>query len=122
MRITANQIARAYEYAQKAYKGEMTNAEAASYLTNHYGVNPNTAIDFVSGFRHIMNGHEYKRGLSIPVIEYFLEHIVSDYGTPALINALAALMANIEYEEDSKSTSRPGPRRIHAKFCKQLQN
>lgn len=120
MPITPNQIAYSYEYAQKVHIGEMPTAEAADFLASHHGFNRNTAIDLIRAFGHMMSGHGYKRGLGMPVVEYYLEHIAADYGAHALSNALAAFMGNIEYEEGAKGVNRVGPRAIHARFSRQL--
>jgi 5-methylcytosine-specific restriction protein A len=116
MPLTPNQIAAAYQQANQ----DVTISEAANFLRAHHGMNPNTAKDLITGYRNMRGGTVYKRGLSQPVVTYFLEHTIADYGISSLPNALNSLMASIEYEKDVKRVNRHGLRGIHQLFSRRL--
>lgn len=103
-KIPANQIPFAYEVAKKVFEGKIRLKDAKAKLVDRFGMNQNSAADFVYVFKYLNQGVEYQRGLSAYATEYFINGIYNDYGPKALELALQSLKLNMEYQRKKEGS------------------
>lgn len=99
MRITEPQYREAYRCARLVYdEPKRMRVTDAKRQLEKVGLNPNSALDFVYIFRHMLRGEIYKRAMSEEATEDFVLWIRRDYGEKAFQNALSALGKHIPYK------------------------
>lgn len=104
MKITSDQITEACNAASSVYDGKLTPEKAAKELHEKYGLNINSARDFIGQYSSMMHGEVFKRALSAPAIDYFLSHIEQHRGRSALETSLVAAWKHLEYYEAIRGT------------------
>lgn len=92
----------AYGNAKRVYAGEITRSDAANLLHRKYGINENSARDLIDGYKHLRRGEVFKRALSAPDLDYYLQRIHDEDGEDALRAALAASWLHIAYYEGKR--------------------
>ncbi|HTB62903.1 MAG TPA: HNH endonuclease signature motif containing protein [Opitutales bacterium] len=107
----------AYKCARKVYTGDMRVTDAREHL-RELGLNPNSALDFVYIFQHMLRGEVYKRAMSVEATEDFLMWIRRDYDDAHFRNALIALGEHIRY----RRIPLKGHRAILAKYENEQMN
>lgn len=108
-KIQRSQINAAYDVARRVFAKAIRPGEGVALLAKEHGLNPNSARGYIRCYGHLRNGERYTRTLSNPAAEVFLERIFADDGPEALVSAIAAICAHIEYYENEakrKSTVR----------------
>jgi len=116
MPIQATTLQTLYESALDAYEKRITNANAIRQISSRTGISATSAGDAVQDLKHMLRGEGYKRRLASRTTEFFLDAIRKDFGDAGLTNALAALMAHIEYYEVVSGTNSLTDRSIYARF------
>lgn len=117
MKISEEFFPLAYSTSKEVYEGKMSYNEGKMFLTSK-GMNSNSAADYINDFKYMMDGVRFTRTLNAPSIEYFLEQIHKDFGTPKLSTALSALEAHIEYYESFGKGKLHKVRAIYEKYLK----
>ncbi len=79
------------------------------------GLNANTANAAIRSLRHMLNGEQYRRALTLDATDYFLRRIREEYGNLSLQKALAGLSSHIVYRH-STGVAVPGLQIILSKF------
>lgn len=96
IKIDRTRYQAAYALARKVNTGQMRLTEAKAELVE-LGINANSAADFIYILRHMLRGEIYKRAMSAPATEDYLNWIRRDYGDDALLQALKALALHIPF-------------------------
>src|SRR5688572_13834883 len=99
MRITPNLVPHAYSISKKVYEGKLTHTDGVMLLVGDGRMNKNSAADYINNFRYMMEGQRFTRTNNAFSVDYFLEHILQDYGASKLAKALSALSEHIKYYE-----------------------
>jgi 5-methylcytosine-specific restriction protein A len=110
--ITNEQIITAFNVARRVYLGEVKASVGATQLSTNHGININ---------RHLRKGECYRRTLSTPAAEVFLQRIFTEDGADALAPAIAAVWAHIAYYEQTRKTTVHALRDVVARYEAQLQ-
>ncbi len=114
--ITKEQVVAACEMGRRVFAGELEIREAAETLHNSHGVNLASAHDFINDYRHLMNGNVFHRAMSAGAMHHFMSSILNTHGKDALLNAIKALRAHIEYWEGHYKTNAIKMRKVADEF------
>jgi 5-methylcytosine-specific restriction protein A len=93
----------------------MTVEAGASLLQSQHGLNINSARDYISDYRQMLQGKVFQRAMSAPAIDYFLTRIQVDRGAEALQQSLKAVWQHIEYYEGIRKISLKSLRKVAAR-------
>ena len=102
--ITLQQIQAAYEFSSQVYDKEIGFEEAAGKLQRDHGLNINSARDFLTQFRCMVDGDVFKRTLSSTAMQYFLSTILQKRGRASADKAVSAAWKHIAYYEQLEGT------------------
>jgi 5-methylcytosine-specific restriction protein A len=105
MRITMRQVEASYDVASQVFDKKMPPEAGALLLQDTYGLNINTARDFINDFRMMLHGKVFHRAMSAPAIDYYLARIRSERGSSLQDEAIAAVRKHIEYYEDLRKVN-----------------
>lgn len=99
-----------YQYAKRAYDGELGIKEAVKVLCEKVPCFGEGSHKFTVGnlFPSMISGKHYTWKANTELTVYFITHISQDYGQDKLENALRATLGNIKYyygQTGNKSTS-----------------
>jgi 5-methylcytosine-specific restriction protein A len=108
MRITMRQIEASYNVASQVFEHKLAMEAGANSLQNIYGLNVNSARDFINDYRLMLQGKVFRRAMSAPAIDYFLTKIAADCGLSALGEAIKSVHKHIKYYEGIRKV------RLHA--------
>lgn len=89
-----------YPVVRAVAKGELHRPTGIRQLIDDYGLNENSARDFIDNFRKMLKGEEYQRLYSIFATEYLLERIEMDFGDDSLAKAVSAVQQHLKYYSD----------------------
>jgi hypothetical protein len=106
----------AYELSKMVFEGKLTFKEAQQQIVGDDRMNSNSAADYINNFRCMIEGKRFTRTNNAFSIEYFVDNIYKDYGSPGLSNALTALQLHVEYYEDLQKVVMHKMREILGKF------
>lgn len=117
MKINQSLIESAYQIAKRYYSanGDYRITDAKNDLAA-LGVNPNSAVDMVNNFKHLLDGERYTRTLSVSATESYLKWIERDYEIRFLRNSISALRQHIEYYRTLTGTPMSGHVTLLAKY------
>jgi 5-methylcytosine-specific restriction enzyme A len=118
--MTPIQVEAAYNVASLVFAGGSTANTGADTLFNNYGVNFNSALDFIRNYRHMREGTRFRRSLSVPVVDHFLTRINADSGNDALRAALEAVRQHIAYYEEIRDVNLRAMRAVVARHTARL--
>lgn len=121
MKISNAAINESYHLAKRHYNGDLSIRDAVDQLNEKFGMNRNSAKDYILNFRLMIDGEVYKRCNNGYATEYLLSNIFSDFGATALKNALKSVKGHIEYYEPLRNAKLNNIRAIHAKYEQLLQ-
>lgn len=96
-------LAAAYAVAKRVYEQTIKRQDGARTLHTSNSVNLNSAKDLIDAYKHLRRGESFKRTLSQPYMDFYLENIYADYGASALQTALHSLWLHIAYYERTHS-------------------
>jgi 5-methylcytosine-specific restriction protein A len=99
MRITMGQIEAAHDIASQVFDHKLTMETGANTLQDTFGLNINSARDFINDYRLMLHGKVFQRAMSAPAIDYFLMRIAADRGLSSLQEAIKAVHKHINYYE-----------------------
>ena len=107
MEITKEQISEAYRQAKRVFANEITLTEAKESVSETTNINESSAQGYINTFLKMMEGVGYTWTINAFGTDYFLDNIHRDYGTEALLTAIASLKKHLEYYEGvGKSSQR----------------
>jgi 5-methylcytosine-specific restriction protein A len=115
MNIPKTAIPILYKISQQFFNGEL-DLTAARDKVGENGINKNTGRDYIYAFKGLLKGDEFKRTINAASMDYYLEHILEDYGTAQLHLSLISFMLHIEYYEGSHSVTMHELRKVHMKY------
>ncbi len=116
MKIPNDLSSLAYKLSKQVFEEKLTVKEGQQQLVGNNRMNPSSALDYIRIFRSLQEGKVFKRTLSASSMEYYLNNINKDYGSPILSKALTALINHIEYYESCHEGKMHKMRNIHAKY------
>ena len=122
MEITLAMSMEAYAKAKGVFDGKIEREEALDALTQQYGMNRNSAVDYISNFKYMMEGKKYTRTINTDATDYYLHHIFSDYGHARLRDALKAVDKHIEYYGSLGRGNLQSIRLVYEKYADILSN
>ena len=114
--ISNEATAAAYAAARSVFERKLTRTQAVHDLHATYGLNKNSAADFLQNFDCMLKGKRYTRTNSTYATDLFLRRIAQDYGAQALTSALAAVKAHIEYYEQQTGSRLAAIRKVHDRY------
>ena len=121
MKIPNEIIPSAYSTSKKVYENKMTQKEAKDYLFNNFNVTYGSTGDYYIFFKYLINGDGSARKLNNTTMDYFLEHILKDYGKKQLKKSLNAFMRLIEYYESLNNSISKSMRGIYEKYIRLVE-
>ncbi|RZM79616.1 HNH endonuclease [Leptolyngbya iicbica] len=116
--ITQEMIRASYDIAKQIYDGAISHKDGLDELVDHYGMNRNSAGDYVHNYKCMLEARRFPRTSNAYGTEYYLQKIHEDGGRTCLLNALSALRQHIDYYEDIGNTTLHKQREICARFTK----
>ncbi len=122
MKITELQTEAAYKIASQVYDKKTTLKIGANELQNKFGLNINSARDFINDYKHLLNGELFQRAMSAPQMDYFLTNIAIEHGSEIHRHAISALEKHIEYYEKLRNVNLNSMRVVLNKHKLQISN
>ena len=116
MKIEREHYLLAYQLGRRIHEGKMRLTKARDEISNA-GVNPNSAVDLLNDFRHMLEGSRYTRALSTSTTNDFLTWIRRDFGDAVLANAVSAVSQHLDYYEKRRVVNLRATRNILAKHA-----
>ena len=114
MKIELKHYQKAYELGRQVHDGELRPTEATAEMVE-FGINPNSAKDFIYILKSMLNGDVYKRAISTANTDDFLTWILRDDGPAGHARAVAALEKHLEYYTGLKGDKLASHRAVLAK-------
>jgi len=99
MKITIEMTKAAYTASKDVYHGRLSKKDALDNLESNHGMNRGSASDYIVNFKKMMDGEKYTRTNNAETTNYFLSHILTDYGIIKLGNAIKAANEHVDYYE-----------------------
>jgi 5-methylcytosine-specific restriction enzyme A len=118
MEISEEMYKAAFTYGKQVYKGEISKNAARAKLSEEFGMNTNSAADYLSNFSHMMKGEKFTRTMKGEATEYFIVKIREDFGNNYFLNALHSVEQHVDYYEKLGRGNLPNIREI----CKKLRS
>jgi hypothetical protein len=116
MRITEAQHVAACTIAAQVYAKEIRAADGIRVLDGTYGINKNSAKDFIDDYRYLAEGQEFQRAMSGAAMRHFLAQVALNEGVAGKTNAIKALRAHIKYYEGRRGHTMHMMRSVLAEF------
>jgi hypothetical protein len=120
-KITMPQIQTVYDFAKRAYLGEISAPKAADKVAEQSGMNRNSAQRSIYVLKNMMNSQEYKSIIGEEQTRYYFQMILNDFGKEGLLSALEATEKHIHYRESKFHTTVYGIRQIVDEFKKKIK-
>lgn len=120
MKITNEMIEKAYMLSKMVYNHEIEKKTALEKLVQEYGMNRNSANDYINNFFKMMGGYLYTRTNNEYATEYYLEHISQDFGNEKLMLALQSVRDHVTYYESLGNGRLVSIRAIYMKYAKSI--
>ncbi len=105
MRITPLQVEASYSVASRVFDHKMTVESGANALQDSYGLNINSARDFINDYRLMLQGKAFQRAMSAPAIDYYLSRILEERGAASHKTAVLSVEKHIKYYEGIRKVS-----------------
>ena len=121
MKISNKMIQAIYSVSKQIYKKQTTRKKALDTLVTKYGMNRNSASDYINNFKHMMEGKEYTHTTNEKATEYFFKNILSDFGKEQFKKALNAVDKHIISYEGLNRGKLTGLRNIYLKYLSLLK-
>ena len=122
MEITNEQVHEAYAQAKRVHAGSLSLTEAKDNVAETTGMNEGSAHGYINTFLKIMEGSGYTRTINAYGTDYYLENIKNDFGSEALLTAIASINKHLEYYEGVGKSSQPKIHKVLEKHIKKLES
>ncbi|MBK8814738.1 MAG: HNH endonuclease [Methylococcaceae bacterium] len=99
MKITKEMIQAGYSLSANVYDGKINKQQAINDLETKFGWNRRSASDCIVNFKKMMDGEKFTMTNNAEQTEYFLTHILKDYGVIKLDNAIKSVKEHLEYQK-----------------------
>lgn len=119
--IPAEIIPIAYKVARKVYDGKLRMSDGVKELVGENLMNKNSARDYLTDFKCLMEGKRFTRTLNYDSMEYFFNKISLDYRSSQLAIALSSLQKHIDYYEGKQHSTMHQMRVIYKKYLPKSQ-
>lgn len=116
--ITEKMIQAAYDAAKNIYEGAISHKAGLDILESNYGMNRNSASDYVHNYICLVEGKRFTRTTNAYGTRYYLEKMYADGGRTRLLNALSALKQHLDYYEVIVNTNVVTRRNIYQEFAR----
>lgn len=114
MKIEPKHWKKAYDLGREVFQGKLRPKDAKDALVE-YGLNRNSAGDFIYILRYMLQGRRYTRAMSTANTDDFLTWIRRDDGEVAYAKAVAAFRQHLEYYTGIKGDKLASHREVLAK-------
>jgi 5-methylcytosine-specific restriction enzyme A len=111
-------VSSAYDLSKKVYFEEINTKQALEVLCANSQMNENTAKNYFSKFKHMMNGEMFNMTMNAFSVDYFIDNILRDFGIEKLAKALLSLEKHIDYYEKKSNSISKTNRAILDKYRK----
>lgn len=119
--ISNDDIEKVYELAKGTYNETVERKEALNMLSYKYGMNRNSAADYIRAYYCFIEGKCFHRTINKNGIDYYLKKICEENGIKGLEKALKSLDQHIKYYEKIRKTSLKKSREIYNKYSNMLK-
>lgn len=120
LKIPNDSIPEVYSAAADVYRGRIPKDDAVERLVRDFPLNPTSVSIMINNLDVMLKGSTPKRAMSVFTWDYFLRHILEDFGQEVFDTALQSFERHVDYHESSKE--KPGTdhslRALLAKFGK----
>ncbi|HEY0046917.1 MAG TPA: hypothetical protein VGB44_09440 [Flavobacterium sp.] len=120
MKIAEEHIPYTYKESKRIYEQGLSTKEAAENIFNTCGIKIGSAKDYPYYFRYLMTGSGSCRSLSSFTQEYYLKHILNDYGRDQLEKSLKFFITLIIKFERKNNLPKKAMRQIYEKYFEML--
>lgn len=97
--ITEGQIQKAYKLGKLVHEENLSLEDAVTNLAVSVSMNRGSARGYIYTFHCLLKGKEYRRTINAYATDYYLTHILMDFGRAALISAVSAVRKHLDYYE-----------------------
>src|SRR5262245_380527 len=115
-KITEALIPIIYQISKSVHLGKQTQKQGLDTLENDYGVNRNSAADYIHNYNQMASGKRFTRTLNAYGTEYYLRRFFIEEGPTHLRYGLSSLKKHIEYYEDKRKVMLHELRAIYDRF------
>ncbi|MFT5717188.1 MAG: 5-methylcytosine-specific restriction protein A [Oleiphilaceae bacterium] len=115
-------IEQTFSISKRVYAKELSMAAGARELESQYDVNINSAKIGIAVYGKLVQGLEFKRALSSPDMEYYLERFCFEGGSPSLENPISALWKHISYYEKKNGVNLRSLRQVAERCVSKLKS
>jgi len=105
-------IEKIFSISKRVHSKELTMSAGARELESQYRVNINSAKISIAVYGKLVQGLEFKRALSSPDMEYYLERFYVEGGTSAIEKPIKALWKHISYYEKKNDVNLRSLRKV----------
>ena len=116
MKIPNELIPEIYSAAVKVYRGGIPKDDATEQLAKDHPLNPASLSNMIQNLNGMLKGKTLKRAMNDFTWEYYLRHILEDFGQEAFDTALQAVKKHVDYYESLGRGMRPSLRALIATF------
>lgn len=109
-----------YDYAKKVHQHQKELNSALDKIVQISNMDRGSAIAYINAFRKMMEGSEYTRTINLMATEYFLSHILSDYGKQQLELAIRSVKLHVKYYKKIKNVYLRSTNELADRFEKYL--
>lgn len=115
-KISNETIKAFYPIIRAVARQELPRPKGIAEISKQFGVNINSARDFVDNFGKMLKGEEYQRLNTIYGTGLYLDMIRKDFGADALTNAVSSVRKHLAYYEGVSGNQQRGIRKILEKY------
>ena len=116
MKIPNEWIPEVYSAAVKVYRGRISKDDAIEQLAKDYPLNSASLSNMIQNLDGMLKGKTPKRTMKNFTWDYYLQHILEDFGQEAFDTALQAVKKHVDYYEHQRRVRLPSLRALIAKF------
>ncbi len=121
MKIPNDSIPEVYAAAVDVYLGKNSKNKAIDHLVDGYALNRASSSIMINNLKIVLSGKTPNRAMNVFTWDYFLGHILEDFGQKSFVTALQSVERHVEYHESTKAkpSTDHGMRALLAKFRKE---
>ena len=103
MKIPNDSIPGVYAAAADVCRGRISKDDAVERLVRDFPLNSTSVSNMITNLDGMLKGKTPKRAMNVFTWEYFLGHILEDFGQDAFETALQSVEQHVDYHETSKA-------------------
>ncbi len=105
-KLTSDMIAQLYQLAKSVHFGKISMKKAKETAETLYKIHPGTAEGYFRNLSHLLAGEKYIRTMNEQATQYFLDHILIDFGIEAMRASLVSISKHKAYYENKATKER----------------